>query len=231
MQEFLQALRERYGDISAYGILSRQKNFGEDLNFGKDFKKVEQNKFSPVNIETCEDWIKLRANAADLYDLKTFFAGRSDSQSPQFLNMIEQYQKFISKNLSTPEEIEAESATDFVAKLSDTIKKWFYNILEAVRPGLQGKGSESVKYYEEINSRVEKYFARIGLKAANVQPRSNFSEWLEKMTAIETPPRTFTDRHNTIAEIFIQPRYFEYYNDEGEIEKSWIEGKCAVFKR
>ena len=145
------------------------------------------------------------------------------------MNILEQYQKFVTRNLATPADIDEESASDFVSKLADTIKNWFYKILDSTRRGILGQGSEPVKYYEEIKTRIEKYFARIGLKAEKVEPRDNFQKWQEYMTAVEKPT-PFQHMHNLISEIIIPPHYFEYYDEDGQPAKSYIEGKCTVFK-
>ena len=257
LQKFLQKLRKRYGDISLGGILSRfRKIFGkvEDETpppISENPKvetpppipenpKVEtppvknftiNEKFSPVNIDGMKSWAELRAVVLDLHYLKDFFAGKQDSQSPQFLNIIETYKNSAEKKLSPPHDFDETASYIFVEKLAGVIKKRFYTILKACAPGISGKGAEPASYYKNILERVKNYFANIGLKSANVNPKDNFRDWMEHMEAVATIPTPFEHLDNLISEIIVQPYFFEYYNDDGEIEKFWIDGECTVFKK
>lgn len=188
-------------------------------------------KFSPINIASMKDWAELRAVVLDLHDLRNFFAGKQDSQSPQFMNLIETYQNKAEKKLATPPDFDENTSSLFVEKLASVIKKRFHVILKACAPGLQGKGSEPISYYQNISVRVKKYFASIGLKCADVKQKENYRQWMEHMEAISTIPTPFEHWDNLISEIIVQPYFFEYYNEDGEIEKFWIDGECTVFKK
>lgn len=191
---------------------------------------IQPNKFSPVNIADRKTWLELRDTVLDLHELKNFFAGRQDSQSPQFLNLLENYKVNAEKKLATPADFDESTSYLFVEALAGVIKKRFYTILKSYTAGLRGKGKEPVAYYAEIQTRVEKYFAAIGLKSANVEKKADFKKWVEHFEPVTTPA-PFEHLHNKIAEVSVQPRYFEYYNDDGEIEKFWIDGECTVYKK
>lgn len=188
-----------------------------------------ENKFSPVNIATSKDWAELRAEVSDLSELKKFFIDRSDSQSPQFINSIENYIKFAEKALATPQEIDVESSNNFVAALAEVIDKRLYKILTTCRYGKEGRGELPRDYYLEIEKLIEKYFERIGLHSEKVKPLDDLKDWLEVMKA-ESVPVSEKYRDKKIAEVEVQPRYFEYYNDAGAVEKFYIEGRCKYYK-
>lgn len=190
---------------------------------------VQRNKFFPVNIASSKDWMELRAEVLDLHELKNFFIGKSDSQSPQFMNSIETYRRVAEKELATPQEINADSSNIFVATLADVIEKRLYKILTTCRYGKDGRGELSPGYYLEIEQRVEKYFERIGLHSEKIRRLEDFNKWVEVMKA-ESIPVSEKYRDKKIAEVEIQPRYFEYHNDAGEVEKYYIEGRCKYYK-
>ena len=185
--------------------------------------------FSPVSIASTIDWIKLRAEVLDLHELKTFLAGKMDSQSPHFSNIIESYCNSAEKALAQPQEINEDSSTNFVDKLSEVIKKRFFTILKSCQKGIQGKGEQPQSYYRELERRVQKYFSRIGLKSDNIKPRSDFRFCQERMNALPTPAPSPL-YNNKINEVFVQPHYFEYHDDAGDVQKRWIDGECTVYK-
>ena len=182
-----------------------------------------------VNIASLKDWVTLREDVLDLHELKNFFAGKSDSQSPMFQNTLEKYQRDVEKNLSSPREIDADSSANFVDKLADVIKKRFFTILKSCHNGLQGKGELPTTYYRELENRVRQYFKRIGLKSDNVKRLDNFKDCQERMNAIPAPV-AHSCFDGKIDEIFIQPHFFEYHDDDGEVRKKWIDGECTVYK-
>lgn len=182
-----------------------------------------------VNIASTRDWVALREEVLDLHELKNFFAGKSDSQSPMFQNTLEKYQRDVEKNLSSPREIDADSSANFVDKLANVIKKRFFTILESCHNGLQGKGELPTTYYRELENRVRQYFKRIGLKSDNVKRLDNFKDCQERMNAIPAPV-AHSCFDGKIDEIFIQPHFFEYHDDDGEVRKKWIDGECTVYK-
>ena len=190
---------------------------------------LQRNEFPPVSIADSKDWAELRAEVLDLHELKNFFVGKSDSQSPQFINSIENYRRVAEKKLMTPQDINAESSNIFVATLADVIENRLYKILTACRFGKIGRGELSPNYYLEIERRIEKYFERIGLHSEKIKHLDDFNDWVEVMKA-ESVPTSEKYRDKKIAEVEIQPRYFEYHNDEGEVAKYYIDGKCKYYK-
>ena len=260
MEEFLQTLHDRYGEISIAAIigesfkvptpetppLDEPEIFSQDLNpFEQETpKKFSQWEFiidtpptppktfsvSPVNISSTKDWMTLRGEILDLHELTNFFAGKMDSQSPKFRNILDDYQKAVEKNLVTPSDIDADSSANFVDKLADIIQKRFFTILKSYKRGLQGKGEQPTEYYQELERRVKKYFERIGLKSDNVRQYSDFRDCRERMNPTPIPSKN--DFYNDkIAEVLLQPHYFEYYDDDGEVRQKWIDGECIVFKK
>lgn len=230
----LEYLRSTYGDISPAVIISYWRNyFGETAPAGNFYAPKPaappKNKFSPVNIATQQDWAELREAALDLHELTMFFAGRIDSQSPQFLNLIKKYREELEKKLSLPAEIDADSSLIFVEEISNTLKRRFYTILESCTFGMRGKGAMPVYYYSEIANCVRKYFERIGLKIGDVKAGSDLRAIQDYMsvTVVQTNNWYLA---NKIAEVSVQPHYFEYHDDDGEVQKFWIDGKCSVYK-
>lgn len=193
---------------------------------------TSKNKFTPINIASAIDWIELRLEVLNLSNLNNFFVGKQDSQSGQFLRLIDNYKKSVEKNLAIPSDFNESTASSiFVEKLSEVIKKRFYVILKSCAAGLRGTAKEPTSYYREIENRVKKYFSNIGLKSVNIPPNANFRDWLEYMEKPEIIPAQYDWQDNKISEVFIQPHYFEYYNDDGEIETFSIEGECTVLKK
>ena len=196
-----------------------------------DFPPIPQkNKFSPVSIADSKDWAKLRAEVLDLHELKNFFVGKSDSQSPQFINLIENYKKSVEKNLARSEQTDEDSSNDFVERLAEVIGKRFYTILKSCERGRLGKGAMPKDYYLEIEERIKKYFERIGLQSENIKRMDNFRQWQDHMKVIDEIPAQQIFQDKKICDVEIQPHYFEYYGDDGEIEKFYIDGECTVYK-
>ena len=182
-----------------------------------------------VNIASTKDWAALREEVLDLHELKNFFAGKQDSQSPMFQSLLEKYQRDVEKKLSSPREIDADSSAHFVDNLADVIKQRFFTILKSCQRGVQGKSELPSTYYRELENRVRQYFKRIGLKSDNVKRLDNLKDCQERMNPIPVPvARTFFD--GQIDEIFVQPHFFEYHDDDGEVRKKWIDGECTVYK-
>ncbi|MBR0260468.1 MAG: hypothetical protein IJQ85_01605 [Selenomonadaceae bacterium] len=255
MEEFLQTLHERYGDISIGAIIGESFKIPPPINEPEIFsepqdlnpfeqetpKNFSQWEFvidtppktfsiSPVNISSTKDWMTLRGEVLDIHELTNFFAGKMDFQSPKFRNILDAYRNAVEKNLGTPSEIDADSSTNFVDKLADIIQKRFFTILKSYKRGLQGKGENPTEYYQGLENRVKLYFKRIGLKSDNVQRLSNFRDSQERMKPTTVPTQnSYYDEK--IAEVLVQPHYFEYYDDDGEIRKKWIDGECIVFKK
>ena len=223
-----QELSNIYGDFSVEAIISRWENSTQNFEVPPP-PPPQRNKFSPVNIANSKDWAELRAEVLDLHELKNFFVGKSDSQSPQFIKTIENYRKVAEKELATPSDINADSSNIFVANLAEVIEKRFYKILTACRLGKNGRGELPPEYYSEIERRIEKYFERIGLHSEKIKRMDDFNDWVEVMKA-ESIPVSEHYRDGKIAEVEIQPRYFEYHNDEGEVAKSYIDGRCKYYK-
>ena len=193
-------------------------------------QSVQKNKFSPVNIASLKDWAELRAEALDLHELKNFFVGKNDSQSPQFINLIDNYKKSVEKNLINPQETDEDSSNVFVEKLADVIEKRFYTILKSCERGKLGRGEMSKDYYLEMEKRIKKYFDRVGLNSENVKRGDPFQKWQEHMKILATIPAPYDWLNKKISEVEIQPHYFEYHGDDGEIEKFYIDGECTVYK-
>lgn len=190
---------------------------------------MPKNKFSPVSIATTRDWAELKAEVLDLHELKNFFVGKQDSQSQQFINLIDKYKKDIEKKIVTPQEIDEDSSEKFVGDLIKIIEDRFYTILTSCVRGKNGKGEMPAEYYAEMWERIKKYFERIGLKSENAKRSDDFRDWTEIMKAVEIPTR-LEWQDKKIGEVEIQPRYFEYHGDDGEITKLYIDGKCTVYK-
>ena len=250
----LEELRAAWGDISATGIIAYWRNY-----FGgtkpaprrepprqvpppetfyqprpaaspRTYPTVQvRNKFSPVSIATLRDWAELRAEALDLHELTTFFAGRTDSQSPQFVNMIKKYKEELEKTLSSPPEIDADSSCVFVERISNTFQRRFHQILQSCTSGSRGKGNQPKQYYLEIIECMKKYFARIGLKTEVISSGIEFREVQDHMEPVQVKTNNWNE-NGKVSEVFIQPHYFEYHDDDGEIKKYWIDGKCSVYK-
>lgn len=191
---------------------------------------VQKNKFSPVNIASLKDWAELREEALDLHELKNFFVGKNDSQSPQFINLIDNYKKSVEKKLTSPQETDEDSSNVFVATLAEVILKRFYTILKSCKRGKLGRGEMPKDYYLEMEKRIDKYFDRIGLKSENVKRGDYFRQWQDHMNVISAIPAPFEWLNKKISEVEIQPHYFEYHGDDGEIEKFYIDGECTVYK-
>lgn len=185
--------------------------------------------FSPVNIAETRDWMKLRGEVLDVHELTNFFAGKMDSQSPKFKSILENYRNAVEKSLAMPQEIDGDSSANFVNKLAEDIRKRFFTILKSYQKGIQGKGSQPLEYYQQLENRVKQYFNRIGLKSDNVKRLDNFCDLQDRMTPI---PETTSNAalNGKIAEVLVQPHYFEYRDDDGEIKKRWIDGECIVYK-
>ena len=198
----------------------------QDFNF---YRPIQKNKFSPVNIENSRNWAELKTEVLDLHELKNFFVGKQDSQSPKFINLIEKYKEDVEKKLVSPKEIDEDSSNKFVADLAGIIETRFYTILTSCVRGKNGKGEMPRYYYTEMWEYIKKYFGRIGLKSENVKLFDDYKYWTEMMKAVEIPTR-LEWQDKKIAEVEVQPHYFEYYGDDGEINKFYIDGKCTVYK-
>ena len=190
-----------------------------------------KHKFLPVNISGSKDWWELRMIVLDLHEFKNFFAGKQDSQSPQFLNLINTYANEVEKNLAQPAEFDENASMTFVKKLAEVIEKRFYTILKAYKPGLEGKGKMPRSYYQSLDSLVKNYFKNIGLEPANVRVRSSFRDWREHMKATAVLDAPFEHMDNMIFEVAVQPHYFRCINEDLEEEKFWIDGECSVYKK
>ena len=206
-------------------------SFSRNYNYSRVSKPsfLPVNIAAPVNIGDSTDWIRLREEALDLHELTTFFAGKQDSQSEKFRTLIAKYKESVGKALALPEEIEADSSNKFVAILIDVLEKRFYTILKSCINGKKGKGEQPASYYYGIEERVKKYFDRIGLKSENVQVRTDYRQCQDYMKA-EEEPTNFEHDDYKIMEIDIQPYYFEYYTDDGTLEKSYIDGLCTIYR-
>ncbi len=193
--------------------------------------KPPGNKFSPVNIGSLKDWLDLRMTVLDLHDFKNFFAGKQDSQSPQFRNLIENYAKEAEKNLAQPSEIDASSSKLFVENLSEVIEKRFFMILKSCKPGLVGRGKMPHSYYYSLDLLVKKYFKNIGLESCNVRPRTNYREWLKHMKVTGVIEAPFPHLQDLISEVEVPPHYFKFINEDGEEDVCWIDGEYIVYKK
>ena len=165
-----------------------------------------------------------------MHELKNFFAGKNDPQSPQFINLIENYKKSVEKNLARSEQTDEDSSNDFVERLAEVIGKRFYTILKSCERGRLGKGEMPRDYYLEIEERIKKYFERIGLQSENIKRMDNFRQWQDHMKVIDEIPAQQIFQDKKICDVEIQPHYFEYYGDDGEIEKFYIDGECTIYK-
>ena len=217
--------------VQNYEMQTRQRRYIDNKIFQPTVSTNYQNKFSPVNIKDMEDWTRLRATALDLHELKNFFEGRQDNQSQYFISLIDSYKKYVEKNLKFPDDIDAESSSDFVSKLATVIEKRFYTILDSVTRGKAGKADQPQKYYQEIDLLIKQYFERIGLKSEKVKIFDNFKNWQDNFEIVTAVPSPEENMKNKIYEIFIQPHYFEYYDNDGEVEKLYISGKCSIYGR
>lgn len=230
ISQFIQKLFNLYGDVST---TPRPKPPKIEPKTDSDTKttKIElktDSKSIVINIADAQSWEKLREEVLKLNLLTDFFKNRDDDQSPTFLNSIEQYRKSLEKKLATPQEIDENASYNFADELAHAIKKRFYPILRAGKRGLNGKGGLSEDYYKDMEQSINRYFESIGLKSLNIKPFSNFSDYDEYMTPSNVPTEDQSS-DNLISEIEIQPHYFEYYDEHGEIEKFWLDGECSVF--
>ena len=206
---------------------------GEILEYWIDGKCTvyKRNKFSPVNIATLDDWLKLRDKALNLDELENFFAGRIDSQSPMFLSLIKEYKRAVERNLKPPDEIDEESSYNFVEKISSALENKFLTMVESCRKGKAGNGKNPAYYYVQIEQLMKKYFERISLQVEDVKPGSNFRDVRDHMKVSTTIEARYEQDCDKIAEVFIPPSYFKYHDDSGEVLEYWIDGKCTVYQR
>lgn len=238
--DFLKDLRKRYGDISVAHILKKgddeESDKGEKSDSGQGPTPPPpppptKHPFLPINIGGLKDWCELREIVLGLQEFINFFVGKQDSQSPQFLDLIDNYKKDIEKRLSTPKDFDESTSSVFVKNIAEAIEKRFYMILKACKPGLEGRGKQPRSYYQDLDLLVKKYFKNIGLASGNVRPRLSFRDWREHMKVsakIDTP---FDHLDNIICEVEVQPHYFKYINDTNEEEEFWIDGECSVYKK
>lgn len=188
-------------------------------------------KTSPVNIATMEDWVRLRAEVKDVHRLKNFFERERDTQSSLLSSKIQKYLKELENALTVPARgIDAESSHQFVEKLAEAFEKRFKDILVTCQNGLAGKAPLSKDYYQRLKNLIDEYFNRIGLKVVNVEKFSNYNEVSSYMeaTKIPAPPHPFY--RGKIADVLVQPHYFEYHDEDGEVKKFWIDGQCTVYE-
>lgn len=187
-------------------------------------------KTSPVNIATMKDWVLLREEVKDVHRLQNFFEGKSDTQSSLLSSKIKKYSKELENALTVPARgIDAESSRQFVEKLAEAFERRFKDILVTCQNGLTGKSPLSRDYYQQLKNLIDEYFKRIGLKVGNVEKLGNYNDVSSYMEATKIPaPHPFY--RGKIADVLVQPHYFEYHDEnDGEVKKFWIDGKCTVY--
>ena len=249
--DFLEELKEKYKDISSLvsrlkkdstrkiddtilktsiSETSQESQYTESFDESNSYKAPsEEEFFAPISIAGKIDWLRLRANVQNLHELEEFFQTQNDSQSPQFLEIITQYKKELEKNLVIPNYIDEETSLLFAEKIAVMIKDRIYTILQTCSAGKLGKGENPVEYYQQIEKHINVYFRRIGLKVLNLNVGDDISRAKDHMKIIISYVKE-SWQNKKIAEIFVQPHYFEYYRDDGELDEYWIDGKCTVYK-
>ena len=211
--------------VANYGI-NQQPRKPRYIQNQTNYPPVAPKKDVIIKITGLLEWKQFQLTVTDLHELINFFESRKDSQSPQFLNSIKNYKNILDKKLSAPAE---RSATVFLERAVEVIQQRFYTFLRGYAPGLKGQGKESRSYYVEIDRLVKKYFENIGLKSADAKAGDNYRNWREHMDA-NFIPTWRQDLDNRISEISIQPYYFRYYDENGNVEKFWIDGECTVYR-
>ena len=248
-KEFLIRLRKKYGDV--LGLPARLKSGRSRSEVVIKQQPVEPTptpryappaprytpptssrpKFSPISIASLKDWMNFRMNAENLSELERFFRSQTDSQSPMFLDIIKQYKSALTKKLSSPEDdIDEDTSCDFAEKLAGVIRRDFYTILSSCQSGMRNNNFKQKLYYQQIGRFIDIYFDRIGLKTLELKRGDHISKAEDHVNADVIPTQN-PQLDKIIDEVIIQPRYFEYHQNDGQVARFWIDGKCVIYKK
>ncbi len=148
------------------------------------------------------------------------------------MDIIRQYKTNLSKNLGRPagDEIDEDTSSNFAEKLAAVIRNEFYTILSSCQSNSRSYNTTMKLYYRQIGRFVDIYFDRIGLKTFELRRGDPISKAEGHMETNSTPTKD-ARLDNTIDEVIIQPRYFEYHQNDGQVERQWIDGRCTVYKK
>ena len=188
--------------------------------------------FSPILIDNSTDWLKYRMNAGNVSELEKFLRSSDNPQSANFLEVVEQYKAELVDNLNAPADdaIDEEMSHTFVERLAIVISNRLYNIVRSCQAGKRKGDFISRCYYRDIERQMYVYFGRIGLRTFELKAGDPISKAQGHADAREVPT-TFARLNNTIEEVIMQPRYFEYYRSDGQVGEYWLEGECTVCKK
>ena len=231
----LTRLSKRYG---SYDKDNKFQEFSKPVNQIDNIEKISSNKFESIVINDINDWKSFKNNALDVSSIQKVINDYKnitqvkDSEdiikSADILNRsLNKYLQRLNDVLKIPEDIDEESSYDFTDKLISTLTDYFTSLMDAYYQGLNGPQHT---FYSDIKTGADEYLKKIHLIEKVTNKGSDVRDATDYMKVIYESSTDPTKLYK-IYDIMRPAFYLQYQDEDGVLQKMYLNGKCSAFKK
>ena len=133
------------------------------------------------------------------------------------------------KKLKMPEEFD-EYTTGKIVNATIKIFKKFMSALDSCDREIKNPAKNSADS-QELKNLIEEYLKSVGVNAMNFKPGDNYDDWADLgMEELPITKKTkYIEKHNTLKEIYVQPHFLYFVNENEQKERRIFGGTCSVY--
>lgn len=174
-----------------------------------------------------ESWLEHKDNLQNLKKLDDFIE-KNQNEYEWFESTIKKIKNDIQK-MAVPETFDKDTI-DKVANYTIKIAKRFTGAIDSCNRVLKNPNNDLNKA-KELKSLIEEYLSNIGVKSMHFNAGDDYEKWAELGMADHVMIEHTEDKskHETLCEVYVQPHYFKYVDESGQVKQRVFGGNCSVY--
>ena len=174
-----------------------------------------------------QSWLEHKNNMQNLKKIDDFI-DENQNEYEWFGNTIKKIKNDIQK-MGDPETFDqytTEKAADYTVKIA----RRFTGAIDSCNRVLKNPNKDPNKA-KELKSLIEEYLSNIGVESMHFKAGDNYEKWAE-LGMSENVMMEYTEdksKHETLCEIYVQPHYFKYIDEYGQLKQRIFGGNCSVY--
>ena len=200
------------------------KNLEEEKN--KPAKKIPpvEEKEIIVEIRNLDDWNKYKSRLEKIDKLKNFVAAQGENLKWFKIHKFED-----DLNNFQPSEFDNYTTEKVVNKTAGILQR-FMAALDSCNREIKNPTKNSA-VSQELKNLIEEYLKSVGVNAMNFKPGDNYDDWADLgMEELPITKKTkYIEKHNTLKEIYVQPHFLYFVNENEQKERRIFGGTCSVY--
>ena len=172
-------------------------------------------------------WLEHKNNLQNLKKIDDFIEKNQDEYE-WFESTIQKIRNDIQK-ITDPETFDKDTI-EKVADYTIKIAKRFTGAIDSCNRVLKNPNKDTNKA-KELKSLIEEYLLNIGVKSLHFNAGDDYEKWAELGMGDHVMIEHTEDKnkHETLCEIYVQPHYFKYIDESGQVKQRIFGGNCSVY--